>query len=850
MFVNSKSLINNFDQISSNMSPKKEAKENLIRMSTVVTIIERTLLNPDYNFDFQLFYMKCYELCQERLYGWLTSEIMRIVGKLCGMLNSTLKSSSLLLDLVNLTALYDTSTTKIAHSLIYVEKKMKLSNPSFIFINNFQEIFFFELLSKWTNHDLILQVNHALTAFRQKNQSPKVLQEFLNLISQTNTFILASEVEFSEQSGRKLDSLAKSISLAKGEDIELKKVEMMQSIRSFRAFFDELLTEIRSSTEKYYSLFYKSYQVVNNFCNYQGYINKVEEILELESTVFVSISKACNPDEGIINIIIRNLLISDMDFVSEFLLTEIMKSVTNPMKPDTYKVANALYKLFTKDESVKALLISKINSIIVKYLEDSQKKLDASYEYEKNKSREEPIPTEKNRELRNLVSSIVEKKKHLQKFIDSALCKDQRIEQIVKSFFEKMINGNNGFLLKKYIFFIHEEIKVSIKTSKFSFISEISDEFLIVYKLFQDKDLFEKEYRDKLSKRLLRNSLYIKETEFPLIEILRRESGKNFTKKIETMIQDIWVSRQLSLDYSSKTLLSSKSTSRVPSRHVSKINQVNVNSTAGLISNLSPTYPQLNVFQNKRIEFNIKVLDQESWPLEASSKFSMPSELDGLVSDFSEFYCLKNKGRNLTMLNEHSWAELNAKFQGKKYVLIVSGIQLSILYQFNLKNTLTVIRIREDINLSLVKFKKEEQLSKDKLALKFIEEELDLLVVEQILIKTSNEYSVNRGFISQSYKIVLNKKKSYECLLDKLEEKDICPMIIEDRKYKVDASIMKSIKLKKIIDFSSLFLEVMQSLSKYFALDSVLMKSRIENLIDRNLITRDLDNNDLFKYAS
>jgi hypothetical protein len=61
---------------------------------------------------------------------------------------------------------------------------------------------------------------------------------------------------------------------------------------------------------------------------------------------------------------------------------------------------------------------------------------------------------------------------------------------------------------------------------------------------------------------------------------------------------------------------------------------------------------------------------------------------------------------------------------------------------------------------------------------------------------------------------------------------------------------MRIIKSKKVIDFSSLLTEVGNVLSKYFPLEVSLLKMRIENLIDRNLVCRDEENSDLFKYSN
>lgn len=78
--------------------------------------------------------------------------------------------------------------------------------------------------------------------------------------------------------------------------------------------------------------------------------------------------------------------------------------------------------------------------------------------------------------------------------------------------------------------------------------------------------------------------------------------------------------------------------------------------------------------------------------------------------------------------------------------------------------------------------------------------------------------------------------------------KDTCPLIIEDRKYRIDAFIMKIIKAVKLIDFNSLTLQIISKISNSFIPDTSLLKTRLENLIERNLIIRDEENNDMFKY--
>ena len=72
----------------------------------------------------------------------------------------------------------------------------------------------------------------------------------------------------------------------------------------------------------------------------------------------------------------------------------------------------------------------------------------------------------------------------------------------------------------------------------------------------------------------------------------------------------------------------------------------------------------------------------------------------------------------------------------------------------------------------------------------------------------------------------------------------------DDRRYTVEASIIKVMKAHKKIEISQLVLEVTKLLQLKFKPDTVQIKQKIKMLIDRGYIERDEDEKRIFKYIA
>ena len=102
---------------------------------------------------------------------------------------------------------------------------------------------------------------------------------------------------------------------------------------------------------------------------------------------------------------------------------------------------------------------------------------------------------------------------------------NEKVEHIVKNLFEKVVNQNHQFLFS-FVKLVHDEIKLNQKLRSNAKIKDFLDKFFTIFKLINDKDLFENEYRKCLSKRLIRNASMIKEMEVDFYRIMNRRIRK------------------------------------------------------------------------------------------------------------------------------------------------------------------------------------------------------------------------------------------------------------------------------------------------------------------------------------
>lgn len=114
--------------------------------------------------------------------------------------------------------------------------------------------------------------------------------------------------------------------------------------------------------------------------------------------------------------------------------------------------------------------------------------------------------------------------------------------------------------------------------------------------------------------------------------------------------------------------------------------------------------------------------------------------------------------------------------------------------------------------------------------------------------QASDLYTLNAQFKHQMYKIrvpIAHAKENKN-----VEKADIADKIDEDRRHIVEATIVKIMKTRRKIEHNALIAEATKILSQKFSPDPVMIKKRIEQLIEREYMERDNDDRRFYKYIA
>ena len=82
------------------------------------------------------------------------------------------------------------------------------------------------------------------------------------------------------------------------------------------------------------------------------------------------------------------------------------------------------------------------------------------------------------------------------------------------------------------------------------------------------------------------------------------------------------------------------------------------------------------------------------------------------------------------------------------------------------------------------------------------------------------------------------------------EKRKVVEDVDKDRKYQVDAAIVRVMKSRKVMTHQALVLDVTQQLQTTFRPDMKVIKKRIEDLISREFLERDKDAPNTYKYLA
>ncbi|XP_071698690.1 cullin-1-like [Rutidosis leptorrhynchoides] len=330
-------------------------------------------------------------------------------------------------------------------------------------------------------------------------------------------------------------------------------------------------------------------------------------------------------------------------------------------------------------------------------------------------------------------------------------------------------------------------------------IEETLDKVVKLLAYIGDKDLFAEFYRKKLSRRLLFDKSANDDHERVILSKLKQQCGGQFTSKMEGMVTDLTLAKE------------------------------NQNRFSEYLSNNSGASPG--------IDLTVTVLTTGFWPTYKSYDLCLPQEMIKCVEVFKEFYQTITKHRKLTWIYSLGTCNVNGKFDQKTIELVLGTYQAAVLLLFNGSDRLSYSDIKQQLNLAdedLVRLLQSLACAKYKILIK---EPASRTVSETDYFQFNSKFSDRMRRIRIPLPPVDERKKVVED-------------VDKDRRYAIDASIVRIMKSRKVLGHQQLVTECVEQLSRMFKPDFKAIKKRIEDLITREYLERDKENPNLFRYLA
>ncbi|XP_021906976.1 cullin-1 [Carica papaya] len=330
-------------------------------------------------------------------------------------------------------------------------------------------------------------------------------------------------------------------------------------------------------------------------------------------------------------------------------------------------------------------------------------------------------------------------------------------------------------------------------------IEETLEKVVKLLAYISDKDLFAEFYRKKLARRLLFDRSANDDHERSILTKLKQQCGAQFTSKMEGMVTDLTLARE------------------------------NQNNFEDYLSNNPAAHPG--------IDLTVTVLTTGFWPSYKSFDINLPTEMVKCVEVFKGFYETKTKHRKLSWIYSLGTCHINGKFEQKTIELIVSTYQAAVLLLFNSADRLSYSEIMAQLNLchdDLVRLLHSLSCAKYK-----------------ILIKEPSSKTVSQSDYFEFNSKFTDRMRRIKIPLPPVDERrKVVEDVDKDRRYAIDAAIVRIMKSRKVLGHQQLVSECVEQLSRMFKPDIKAIKKRMEDLITRDYLERDKDNANLFRYLA
>ncbi|KAL7417955.1 Cullin-domain-containing protein [Mrakia frigida] len=330
-------------------------------------------------------------------------------------------------------------------------------------------------------------------------------------------------------------------------------------------------------------------------------------------------------------------------------------------------------------------------------------------------------------------------------------------------------------------------------------LEETLNQVMILFKYIGDKDVFQKWYWKMLCKRLINSMSISDEAEASMITKLKEAAGFEYTNKLQRMFTDMSLSKDLSDTFNEKM-------------------------------------QQTHDAKDLDVDFNITVLGAGFWPLEPKpTEFTIPVDIQKCYDRFLRYYQSKHSGRKLTWLWHVSKTEIRTRYLGTSYILMTSMYQMAVLVQFNTADAFTYKELQTATSMA-------DGTLKPVMAM-LVKSKILNLVHED----GEDNYELNYSYKSKKVRVQLNQPMKAE---QKTESAQVMKDVDEDRKYLIQATIVRIMKARKTLAHSALINEVVTGVSGRFAPNIPMIKKQIEQLVEKEYLERADGDRNTYNYLA
>eukprot|EP00002_Diphylleia_rotans_P010880 TRINITY_DN2153_c0_g1_i1.p1 TRINITY_DN2153_c0_g1~~TRINITY_DN2153_c0_g1_i1.p1 ORF type:complete len:735 (+),score=155.04 TRINITY_DN2153_c0_g1_i1:83-2287(+) len=384
-------------------------------------------------------------------------------------------------------------------------------------------------------------------------------------------------------------------------------------------------------------------------------------------------------------------------------------------------------------------------------------------------------------ELRSKYDTIVVK----------AFCNSRYFSTEINKAFEWFMNSATQKTPEFLSLFVDEEFKKQ-KSSE-NELEQTLDSAISLFRMLAEKDIFLKYYMNHMSKRLLNTKSYAEDAERLMIAKLKAECGHQFTTKLESMLNDVRVSQEI---------------------------------TSAFKESIRPDSKEEQIL----LDLSLTVLTTGCWPSEPIATCILPPEMDRCLSSFRNFYLQRHNGRKLTLLPNKGTGDLIATFAEGKHEINVTTFIMTILMQFNIQASWTFKELEQQTGINQADLKRcLQSLANGKFRILTKEPKgRDVEITDTFIFNDKFTNKLYRFKISP----VSTKKETEEEVQETKQKVD------EDRKHQIEAAIVRVMKAKKKLEHNDLIVTVTEQLKSRFVPSPMLIKARIESLIEREYLER------------